>query len=181
MKRKTKAQRARRIKEKTAKNKATREQGQNVDEEAPVKLERARHITQLELLLSRGNITDRQYEAGDRLYRDWRASGSEPRLVPQYTREIGLGGDGFAEYQVDARYRFQLALAALNPRQRAVAIHVCLLDEKLASWTGERLVISESMMLLREALDALILWQDHRKRLHFDFRIDSPKMEMVEL
>jgi hypothetical protein len=177
VKRKTKAQRARRIKKKTAQNLAAREQGQAAADEAAVPiLKSARHISQLQLLLSRGNITDRQYKAGDQLYRNWRASGSEPRLAPSYMREVGLGLGGTIEYQIGARRRFEQAMLALKPEQRSIAFHVCLMDQRLALWTGLMVPISEAMKLLRETLDDLEHWNENRRAKK---PIDTAKSVMV--
>lgn len=127
--------------------------------------EYVRRQTELEFLLSRGDrggVTARQYEAGDRLYRDWRASGSEPQIVPRYDREIGLPSTASFEAQIDARRRYDLAMQAVGTRlHRAVLVHVCLVDQKLAGWVSPA---SRGLEILREALDRLANWYDGERR-----------------
>lgn len=153
------------------------------------KLERARHITQLELLANRGTLSDKRaggqrrprndgddkpdktqgwdettckrYGAGDRLYRDWRVSGSEPRLVPRYDRTIGLGSGDDAERQTAARFRFERALHCVGPQLRPVIVAVCLLDQSATEWAklaGKP--ETDGIPLLRAGLDALVSFYD---------------------
>lgn len=135
-----------------------------------------RHMAELEFLLERGRqnnkrykssdykggISPRHYEAGDRLYRDFRASGSLPQIVPRYDREIGLPPTASFEAQIDARRRYDLAMQAAGTRlHRAVLVHVCLVDQKLAGWV---LPASRGLEILREALDRLAEWYEGERR-----------------
>ena len=158
MRNRTRAQRRNAARQ--AKNLAARQCG---EAQPTPKLARARYVTQLQLLLSRGNITERQYESGDRLYRDWRTSGSEPRVVPAYDRELGLGGDGYAEHQIEARQRFEMSLQKIGQRLSPVVVHVCLLDLRISDWRP-KLLIQERMTMLRDGLDLLTAWQDRSRR-----------------
>lgn len=121
-----------------------------------------RHLTELQRLLRRPAITPRQYEAGDRLYSDWRAAGDEPRIVPRYDRSIGLGSSGSTEHQVAARLRFERALRHVGREHTTILVHVCLLGNAVSEWPSAP--AGEALGLLREGLDVLADWYGERRR-----------------
>lgn len=73
-------------------------------------------------LLSRGMVSRRQFDAGEQLRSDWERGGLSPRVTMQWdAAPIGRqrGGSGaapdLAAAQIDARRRFDSAIAAAGP------------------------------------------------------------------
>jgi hypothetical protein len=71
-------------------------------------------------LKSRGHVTARQYEAGDRLREDWERAQYAPGVTMRWDAAPGAGGSGPAEQlgpgeaQIAARRRFEEAVAAVG-------------------------------------------------------------------
>ena len=73
-------------------------------------------------LLSRNMVTRRQFDAGEQLRRDWERAGLSSRVTMQWdcapvtrTRGGSPGGPELLAGQIDARRRFESAVAAAGP------------------------------------------------------------------
>ena len=74
-------------------------------------------------LLSRGLVTQRQYDAGERLRTDWERAQLAPRVTMSWdAAPVSRGGRGCSSVepdlsgaQIDAKRRFEAALAAVGP------------------------------------------------------------------
>jgi hypothetical protein len=149
----------RRIAERTRRNALALEAAIAGEEESSrPKLARARYVSVLEFLLGRGAITERQLAAGERLARDFRIAGDMPHVTMKYDVRLETPTKGSLAFrpdpgaaQVDGRRRFERAVQELGPYLSAVAIHACVLDQPLATWTRPR----DGPALLRLALDVL--------------------------
>lgn len=176
------ARAAKRNAERRAKNAVRRVQQHNTE----VKLRYARHKTQLELLFIRGclgkgedhRLAQRRYDAGDRLYKDWRSSGSEPRLVGTYEQDIiRCVNGGHTQRQVEARLSFETALkAVVSEAGRRVLVHVVLADQRIKDWSEGSSALALS--LLRDALDDLIRWRLEGKS---ERRVDRLESNLVQM
>jgi hypothetical protein len=91
--------------------------------------------SQLELLAARGNISQAQRQAGERLERDYYDSNTIPcRLIGRY--EVTLeqapkryqGGGADTPANIAARERFEAAVAAVGPGLADELLHVAVLD-----------------------------------------------------
>ena len=123
--------------------------------QAGVKRARVRSQTILDRYLLRGQIARRQYDAGERLHRFWRASGAAPMVVANYGPRI-KGGNEMTERQAAQRADVTAALLAIGTRQASVLIHVCLCDEAAGDWGGHhRGRATDGIPILRLALDSL--------------------------
>jgi hypothetical protein len=120
-------------------------------------LRRARNRTQtiLDRYLLRQQITERQYDAGNKIYRQWRASGSQVSVTGRYGPRLGHSPEK-SEYQIDMRRRVDLAMRDVGAQLSAVVVHVCLCDLPARDWaisTGG--APQAGIVVLRLALDAL--------------------------
>lgn len=155
MKRKTKAQRARRIKEKTAKNAAAREAGEAAAEEAQERPKVARTQPILDRYLARGQITKIQHEAGERLHED--AVGMGQSFVRAASYELASPGNGDpTPRQIKCYQSYQAAIQAVGQFLSPVLISVCIHDEPCGLWASSyRRREEDGMAILCLALDAL--------------------------
>ncbi len=120
-------------------------------------LRRARNRTQtvLDRYLLRREISDRQYDAGNRLYRQWRASGSQMSVTGHYGPRLGHSQDK-SEFQIDMRGRVDAALRDVGKQLSAVLVHVCLCDLPARNWAlGIGGAPQAGIVVLRLALEAL--------------------------
>lgn len=82
-------------------------------------------------LKSRGAISDAQFEAGEKLRRDYTIARLEPRLCIDLTAPVVLGGGGAANASVmpdavlAAKQRFAKALSAVGPGLSDLLFDVC--------------------------------------------------------
>ncbi len=118
---------------------------------------RVRVLTQtlLDRYRQRGQITERQFDAGERLHRLWRAAGAAQTVVMHYGIRIQGRGD-LGERQAALRGDVTRALTKVGTRLASVLVHVCLCDEAAGDW-GERHRgrTGDGIAVLRLALDAL--------------------------
>jgi Domain of unknown function (DUF6456) len=101
------------------------------EEERPRKLTRARHVTQLALLESRGAISERQRAAGERLASDFRRAGDMPNVVMRYEVRLEQPTKGAFAFrsepgsaQLDGRRRFERAVQAVGIWLSPIVMHV---------------------------------------------------------
>jgi len=123
--------------------------------QAGVKRARVRSQSMLDRYLLRDQITRRQYDAGERLHRLWRAAGAAPLVVANYGPRIKGGGE-IGDRQAALRADIGKVLTALGSRQASVLMHVCLCDEAAGDWGDRhRGRATDGIPILRLALDGL--------------------------
>jgi hypothetical protein len=108
----------------------------------------------LDRYLSRGQIDQRQFDAGAKLYRLWRAAGGAQRVTLSYELHIPSGRE-LSDGQAALRGRVTEVLRAMGPLS-GVLVHVCLCDEAARTWATARGDTPQAgVVVLRLALDAL--------------------------
>ena len=120
-------------------------------------LRRARNHSQtaLDRYFIRRQITERQYDAGNKIYRQWRASGSQVSVTGRYGPRLGHSPEK-SEYQIDMRRRVDLAMRETGTQLSAVLVHVCLCDLPARDWAVSVGGAPQAgIVVLRLALDAL--------------------------
>jgi len=136
-----------------------RARGETVDYEetieAGVRRARVRSQTMLDRYLQRGQVTHRQFDAGERLYRLWRATGQAPKVTASYGLRVS-GAPEVSDKQAAIRADVTKALRAMGDRLASILVHVCLCDEAAGDW-GERHRgrPGDGIAVLRLALDSL--------------------------
>lgn len=155
MKRKTKAQRTRRIKEKTAKNTAAREAAEVAVEDAQERPKVARYQPILDRYLARSQITKIQHEAGERLHEDAVGMGQSYVRAASYEPMSPSTGDPTPR-QVKCYHSYRAAIQSVGQFLSPVLIAVCIHDESCGEWAKRyRRREDDGMAILRMALDAL--------------------------
>lgn len=132
---------------------------------AGVRRARNRSQTILDRYLLRRQISERQYDAGNRIYRQWRAAGSQISVTGRYGPRLGHSPEK-SEHQIDMRRRVDLALRDVGSQLSAVVVHVCLCDLPARDWavrTGG--APQAGIVVLRLALDALADHYEKSKKL----------------
>lgn len=130
-------------------------------------LRRARNRSQtiLDRYLLRRQISERQYDAGSKIYRQWRASGSQVSVTGRYGPRLGHSPEK-SEYQIDMRRRVDLALRDVGSQLSAVLVHVCLCDLPAREWAiGAGGAPQAGIVVLRLALDALADHYEKSKKI----------------
>lgn len=116
---------------------------------------RNRSQTILDRYLLRRQITERQYDAGNKIYRQWRAAGSQVSVTGRYGPRLGHSPEK-SEYQIDMRHRVNLAMRDVGSQLSAVVVHVCLCDLPARDWAISAGGAPQAgIVVLRLALDAL--------------------------
>lgn len=130
-------------------------------------LRRARNRSQtiLDRYLLRRQISERQYDAGNKIYRQWRASGSQVSVTGRYGPRLGHSPEK-SEHQIDMRHRVDLALRDVESQLSAILVHVCLCDLPARDWAiGIGGAPQAGIVVLRLALDALADHYEKTKKL----------------
>lgn len=110
--------------------------------------------TMLDRYLAREQISQRQFDAGLRLYRLWRTGGATPRVTMSYAPRV-KGGPELSDAQALAQRRLRELLQRVGPLA-GILVHVCLCDEAARDWAVTRGDAPQSgVVVLRLALDAL--------------------------
>jgi len=110
--------------------------------------------TALDRYFARDQISQRQFDAGMRLYRLWRAGGAAPRVTMSYAPRV-KGGPALSDAQAVAQRRLRELLRRVGPLA-GILVHVCLCDETARDWAAARGDAPQSgIVVLRLALDAL--------------------------
>lgn len=113
----------------------------------------------LDRYLARNQISQRQFDAGLKLYRLWRAVGATQRVTLSYGPRVE-GRRELSDRQALMHHRLIDILRAMEPLH-GVLIHVCLHDEAAREWAAARGDAPQAgVVVLRLALDALA---DHWK------------------
>jgi len=120
---------------------------------------RARCEHRLDDMLVRGHVDERQHEAGMRLFRDFYFAGiCQERGIPLDAVKVDGGGayQGMTDKQVDAKMRFDKALAAISRTSASVLWWVVLLQKGLYDYARQHGCHKQYVPdRLREALDEL--------------------------
>lgn len=113
--------------------------------------------TMLDRYRRRRQIDERQYDAGNRLYRQWRAAGRQHTLVGSYGVRIACGRrEEMSEHQAHMARRYGAALEAVGRQLAPVLVAVCLCDEPARRWaTACGKAPQSGIVVLQLALDAL--------------------------
>lgn len=128
-------------------------------EEAGVFLRRVVTQTALDRYLQRGQISQRQFDAGMKLYRLWRASGSARSVISNYGPRVDTAKE-ISEDQAILRHKVSAVLRAMG-RLSEILVHVCLCDLPARDWAESRRDAPQAgVVVLRLALDTLA---DHFK------------------
>lgn len=110
--------------------------------------------TALDRYLVRGQITQRQHDAGQKLYRLWRTSGGGQRVIASYGPRVQSAKE-LSDDQAVLRSRVTEILRRMGPLA-AILVHVCLCDEAARDWARARGDAPQAgVVVLRLALDAL--------------------------
>ncbi len=105
-------------------------------------------------LLSRSQISRRQFDVGTKLYRLWRAAGGEQRVTFSYELRVRARPE-LSDEQAVLRHRLTEVLRAMGPLA-GILIRVCLCDEAARDWATSRGDAPQAgVVVLRLALDAL--------------------------
>ena len=116
--------------------------------------------TPLDRYRLRGEIDDRQWQAGDRLRGDFIIAGGQPRITAAYAEAASRAELTWTERQLAARGRYAAAIGAVGQILSPILVHVVCLDGKGSDWaagrglSGRRAEIA-GMTALHLALDAL--------------------------
>ncbi|MCC7047245.1 MAG: hypothetical protein IT562_11070 [Alphaproteobacteria bacterium] len=104
--------------------------------------------TPLDRYIARKLIDRRQFEAGERLSRDWQFARMEPRMIASYRDLIDCGGmPDPAVDRAHARKRVARAVAAVGPIASSEVVSVCCLERPVGG--------NVAMEILRRGLDVL--------------------------
>jgi len=123
--------------------------------QAGIRRARNRSQTVLDRYLLRRQITERQYDAGNKIYRQWRASGSQVSVTGRYRPRLGHSPEN-NEHQIDRRCRVDRAMRDVGSQLSAVVVHVCLCDLPARDWAISAGGAPQAgIVVLRLALDAL--------------------------
>ncbi len=95
--------------------------------EAGVQVRRVLTQNVLDRHLSRDQISQRQFDAGMKLFRLWRASGASPRVIANYGPRVE-GARDMSERQALLRGSVTEVLRRMGPLS-GILVHVCLCDE----------------------------------------------------
>lgn len=152
----------RRNEERSLKNKTSR--SNDIQIANPIR--RSGSKTQLEVLFSRGAITEQMKAAGDRLYRDWHRSGAQPQLCSAVWTSTGMGKGEMTQTQVEAHHRFRDAIQAVGLILSPVLIDVCLWERSAGDWAElSAKPRADGPAVLRLGLDALVNHYSTEKKL----------------
>ncbi len=108
----------------------------------------------LDRYLARGQISQRQFEAGMKLYSMWRAAGGAQRVTFSYELRVRARRE-LSDAQAVAHQRLTEVLRRMEPLS-GILVHVCLCDLAARDWAAARGDASQAgVVVLRLALEAL--------------------------
>ena len=129
-------------------------------EDAGVFYRRVTTQSMLDRYLARAQISQRQYDAGTKLYRLWRSAGGAQRVTASYAILRVKARQELSDEQAALRHRVTEILRHVGPLS-GILVHVCLCDEAARNWAAARGDTPQAgVVVLRLALDALA---DHWK------------------
>ena len=102
----------------------------------------------------RDHISQRQFDAGSKLYRLWRAAGGGQRVIASYGMRLQAQPE-LSDEQAQLRHRVSQILRRMGPLS-GILVHCCICDEAARTWAATRGDAPQSgMAVLRLALDGL--------------------------
>lgn len=104
--------------------------------------------SKLDVYALRGAITGDQRDAGLRLRADWMLAGGQGRVTASYAGRTSRGPEELTDRRLDARRRWQAAIAAVGVELSDVTVSVCCQND----WAGS----SRRISALRRALACLV-------------------------
>ena len=108
----------------------------------------------LDRYVARKQITQRQFDAGRRLYGLWRAAGGEQRVIAYYAVRV-QGQTEMSDREAELRHRVTQLLRDMGALS-GVLVHVCLCDSAARDWAVARGDAPQAgLAILRLALDGL--------------------------
>jgi hypothetical protein len=127
------------------------------DSDQPAKHRYARSIRMLDWLLAHRTISAMQFAAGDRLYRDFRVSGSEKRITMLWEAPTFRSANPYdSTIAVRARERFEAALREAGQFDADCLMHCVICDLAPTQWARlNGFAKTRGVPTLRSALDAL--------------------------
>ena len=110
--------------------------------------------TMLDRYYARQQISQRQFDAGQRLYGVWRAAGGEQRITAFYGVRV-QGQSDMTDREAELRHRVTLLLRHMGALS-GILVHVCLCDAAARDWAVARGDAPQAgLAILRLALDGL--------------------------
>jgi hypothetical protein len=123
-------------------------------ERAGITCRRVMTQSMLDRYAARNQITQRQFDAGQRLYRMWRAAGGEQRVTAFYTVRV-QGQPDISDREAELRHRVTQLLRDMGALS-GILVHVCLCDAAARDWATARGDAAQAgLAILRLALDGL--------------------------
>ena len=120
---------------------------------------RVRVTTQrpLDRYAQRGEITQNQYRAGEKLRADFEIAGLQPRIVMHYAPRLPPTVEGAENLRGhEARRRLYAAVDGVGRLGEGVLWHVCCVGETAGDWAHRHgRGVRDGIVLLRAALDEL--------------------------
>ena len=108
----------------------------------------------LDRYLIRKQVTQRQFDAGQRLYGLWRAAGGEQRIIAYYAVRV-QGQTEMSDREAELRHRVTVLLRDMGALS-GILVHVCLCDSAARDWATARGDAPQAgLAVLRLALDGL--------------------------
>ncbi len=102
----------------------------------------------------RKQVTQRQFDAGRRLYGLWRAAGGEQRIIAYYAVRV-QGQTEMSDREAELRHRVTVLLRDMGALS-GILVHVCLCDSAARDWAAARGDAPQAgLAVLRLALDGL--------------------------
>jgi hypothetical protein len=111
------------------------------------------HQRRIDTMFRRDVISQDQYAAGNAILKDSYFAGLQARI--KSSADIGLGGAGDIEAQLDAKRRYHEAVNKLTGVERAVIMWVVLDDGYLKDFQSDGNVSFSVTEVLKDALDKL--------------------------
>ncbi len=110
--------------------------------------------TALDRYRVREHISQRQFDAGTKLYRMWRAAGGGQRVIASYGMRLQAQPE-LSDEQAQLRHRVSQVLRRMGPLS-GILVHCCICDEAARGWAAARGDAPQSgLAMLRLALDGL--------------------------
>lgn len=123
-------------------------------ERAGISCRRVMTQSMLDRYFARSQITQRQFDAGRRLYGMWRAAGGEQRVSAFYAVRV-QGQPEMSDREAELRSRVTRLLRDMGTLS-GILVHVCLCDSAARDWAVARGDAPQAgLAILRLALDGL--------------------------
>jgi len=123
-------------------------------ERAGISCRRVMTQSMLDRYFARKQISQRQFDAGRKLYGTWRAAGGEQRVTAFYAVRV-QGQSEISDREAELRHRVTQVLRDMGTLS-GILVHVCLCDSAARDWAAARGDAPQAgLAILRLALDGL--------------------------